>query len=243
MKQSPLFATEAELCTAFTEWVRRGGGTRYTPWTVYPETGDFDLLLVDPEGRQMGVEAKLKLNAKVCTQALPGRWYQGEGPDWRAVLVPAANNDLEELLRMLGVIVFTPNSPRHDGRIDFNPMLVADSMYSNWFDWNPLTRCELPPMVPNLPAGVPAPVRLTTWKVGALKVLAHLEVHGAITAREVRSYGVDPRRFCSTDGWLTSLGEGRWARGAVPAFDQQHPAEYAQLLAAAQQAKKSEVAK
>ena len=224
------FPTEAVLCDAFAAWVRKGGSTRYEPWTVYPETGGFDLLLVDPHGRQMGVEAKLRLNAKVCTQALPSRWYQGEGPDWRAVLVPAANEDFEALLRLHGVIVFTPHATRYNGEIEFGPMLLADSNYDTWFDWNPSKRCELPPMVPEVRAGVPSPIRLTTWKVGALKVLALLELHGTVTAREVRECGVDPRRFCAADGWLKSAGDGKWTRGNVPAFDQQHPTEYAEFL-------------
>jgi hypothetical protein len=72
---------------------------------------------------------------------------------------------------------------------------------------------------------------LTQWKIGALRVLAELEVEGFITAKAVRAYGIDARRFCASDGWLQSLGEGRWARGRMPAFDQQHPAAYAQVLA------------
>jgi hypothetical protein len=197
---------------------------------VYPETGDFDLLLVDPDGRQMGVEAKLRLNAKVCTQALPGQWYQGAGPDWRAVLVPEAN-DLAAVLQQMGVIVFTAQAPGgYRPEINFSPQL-HESAYQPWFDWNPIRRCELPPMVPDVPAGVPCPVKLTQWKVGALKVLAHLEVRGTITAREVREYGVDARRFCSTDGWLVKAEpQGHWSRGRVPAFDQQHPTEYAEIL-------------
>lgn len=100
-----------------------------------------------------------------------------------------------------------------------------------WHDWNPEERCELPEFVPNVPAGVPAPVRLTPWKVGALKVLAKIESVGFITAKEVRGFGVDPRRFCATDGWLESLGDGKWGRGKIPAFDHQHPEAYSEILA------------
>lgn len=226
------FPTEAALCDAFAEWARAGGNTR-RKWTVYPETGGFDLLLVDDEGRQLGIEAKLRMNTKVCTQALPDAWGMECGPDWRGILVPSINAELAALMKLLGVLVFTPYQ-HHSG---FNPSLYQDQVYDTWFDWNPQRRCELPPMVPSVPAGVPAPVRLTQWKVGALKVLAHLELHGSITAREVKEYGVDPRRFCSTDGWLTKLGEGRWARGCVPAFDEQHPTEYAELLRLARERK------
>lgn len=221
------YPTEAALCSEFVEWVRDGGGTRYKPWTVYPETGGFDLLLVDPNGRQLGVEAKLRLNSKVLVQALPGRWYGGQGPDWRGILVPSACGELAELAKLHGLVVFTPYS---SGK-GFNPALYqAEQAWETWHDFNPEERCELPPMVPDVPAGVPSPVMLTPWKVGALRVLAHLKLHGTITAREVRACGVDPRRFCAADGWLKPEGDGRWSRGAVPAFDEQHPTEFATLL-------------
>lgn len=242
------YPSEAALCEAFAAWVRSGGGTRYEPWTVYPETGGFDLLLVDPQGRQLGIEAKLRMNAKVLVQAIPSRWSSLDGPDWRGILVPKINDELRELAHVLGLVVFTPLwecwGTGHDRRVSgsrpsgrFQPMLYqAEQVHDCWHDFNPETRCELPPMVPDLPAGVPAPVRLTPWKVGALKVLAHLEVHGAITSREVRAFGIDPRRFCATDGWLRSEGGGRWSRGTVPDFDKQHPTEFAEFLRQAQEA-------
>lgn len=231
MRGPSKFASEAALCDAFMAWARRGGGGR-EPWTVYPETGGFDLLLVDPHGRQLGIEAKLTMNPKVCVQALPSQWRSDHGPDWRGVLVPKINPDLVELMRLYGVVVFVPCARFSEGRPDFTPALYeADGKWQNWFDWNPAKRCELPPMVPDVPAGVPSPIKLTMWKVGALKVLAHLELYGTVTARQVREYGVDPRRFCAADGWLRAEGNGNWSRGSVPAFDQQHPAEYAATLA------------
>jgi len=102
-----------------------------------------------------------------------------------------------------------------------------------WHDWNPAKRCKLPEIVPHVPAGVPAPVQLTPWKIGALRVMADLEVDGFVTAKSVRAHGVDPRRFCASDGWLEPLGDGKWGRGKIPPFDQQHPEAYAQILASA----------
>ena len=57
------FATEAALCQAFVEWAAPQG------WIAYAETAGWDLLLVAPSGHQMGVQAKLSLNAKVIAQA------------------------------------------------------------------------------------------------------------------------------------------------------------------------------
>ena len=110
-----------------------------------------------------------------------------------------------------------------------------------WHDWNPAKRCTLPEFVPTVACGVPSPIQLTPWKIGALRVLAELELDGYVTAKSVRAHGVDARRFCASDGWLESLGGGRWGRGKIPAFDAQHPEAYAEILAQAK-AKRLQVA-
>lgn len=250
------FPNEAALCDCFIESIRELGG-----WTVYPETAGFDILCVyDATGHQLAVEAKLQLNAKVASQILPDH-YMGfgdsvvAGPDFRAVIVPAvteASDGIAEMLGILGVQVWTPEqdwgrssawrftralnkhgSPIVDRRaydVNDGPLMGWDLA---WHDWNPPRRCELPEMVPSVRAGVPAPVQLTPWKIGALRVLADLEVHGFVTAKSVRDRGIDARRFCASDGWLAPLGDGRWGIGNIPRFDQQHPKEYAEILAAA----------
>lgn len=256
-----LVPTEAALCAAFIDDVRRVGG-----WTVYPETAGFDILCVyDKTGHQLGIEAKLQLNAKVAEQITPGpsSWaVGGAGPDFRAVLVPTvteANAGIATLLGIVGVMVFRPcwayeRGSRYGSEMPgpgrqfptfihlfshngwphrpYDPEAGAtgDCGAPAWFDWNPSRRCALPEIVPTVAAGVPSPTQLTQWKIGALRVLAELEVEGFITAAGVRAYGIDARRFCATDGWLQQLGGGRWGRGRVPAFDQQHPEAYAQVL-------------
>lgn len=262
------FPTEAALCDCFIESLQAIGG-----WTVYPETAGFDILAVyDKTGHQLGIEAKLALNAKVADQILPGHYmgYGKEGvagPDFRAVIVPCvteASAGIAKMLGILGVQVWTPSEDHayvdgnyatilHFHRVfgahtrtgiagtlvgidrrahdpDDGPLMSWDMA---WHDWNPPSRCELPEIVPHVRAGVPSPLQLTPWKIGALRVLADLELDGFVTAKSVRERGVDARRFCATDGWLEQLGGGRWARGKLPAFDQQHPEAYAQVLAQA----------
>lgn len=249
------FPSEAALCDCFIESLRQHGG-----WTIYPETAGFDILCVyDKTGHQLGVEAKLALNAKVIEQILP-KQYMGygdcgvSGPDFRAVVVPClteANSGLASMLDMIGVQIFTPEKHWHEGamrwrfRISKHDYREADrreydtnagallSWDMAWHDWNPPERCTLPEIVPMVRAGVPAPIQLTPWKIGALRVLADLELDGFVTAKSVRDHGVDARRFCASDGWLQMLGAGKWARGKIPAFDQQHPEAYAQVLAEA----------
>ncbi|CTQ67183.1 hypothetical protein [Roseibium alexandrii] len=113
------FAKEADLCSLFIKCLPRG-------WTAYPETGGFDILLSrDSDGFQIGVEAKLRLNAKVIQQAMEGRsWSRvaGPGPDCRAVLVPSdARGGMEPVCAALGI---TPIRMQSDLKLDQdgNPM-------------------------------------------------------------------------------------------------------------------------
>ena len=245
-----LFPREEELCRLFAAEMERLG------WTVYPETGGFDLLLVwGATGHQLGVEAKLTLNAKVadqiipdCPTSFPGAW-EAPGPDFRAVIVPSltdASRGIAKALRLLGINVwdvadqghgpsFLPSIAPYGGTAPWDPdtSSIARDFQCVWHDFNPAVRCVLPELRPTVRAGVPAPVRLSPWKIGALKVLADLELDGFVTARSVRAHGIDPRRFCASDGWLAPLGGGKWSKGKVPAFDAQHPLEYATLLAKA----------
>ena len=245
------FPTEEALCTLFTQNMESLG------WTVYPETGGFDLLLVwEPTGHQLGVEAKLSLNAKVVDQIIPDDFHTGEvrapqGPDFRAVIVPCltdASKGLAKALKVLGISVFDvgysgnglsflPSVERYIGQGQWSERDLPIYWDTYWHDFNPEQRCTLPPMKPNLRAGIPSPIKLSPWKVGALKVLADLQIDGFVTARSVRLHGIDPRRFCSTDGWLKPLGDGKWGLGNAPRFDLQHPDEFSVLLGQAKQAR------
>ena len=216
------FETEEALCAAFAMWAQEEG------FTVFAETAGWDMLLVADDGLQLGIEAKLALNLKVIAQALGSIYSYGTaGPDFRGVLVPAADSACTAMLAHCGVSVFYPyyfNGVRwlfrRDGDHEFE-----------MFDWNPVRRCELPEFVPDVPAGVPAPRTLSPWKVGALRVMALLELQGFVTREDVRRCKNDPRRWCAGDGWLSPLGNGRWGPGRAPRFDQQHPQVYAQILA------------
>ena len=64
MKSKP-FASEADLCAAFLAWA-----ARTAPGVAcYAEWAGWDILLVYPEGFQLGIQAKLRLNAEVIGQA------------------------------------------------------------------------------------------------------------------------------------------------------------------------------
>lgn len=231
------FKTEAELCAAFQDWAEKNG------WTVYPETAGHDLLLVDKDDHQMAVEAKLKLNLKLLSQILPSSWdwnhigiRERRGATYRAILLPERPEFLEDMLAYIGVEVFYPVWKYWNQELGKPSGFASGERWGaskTMWDWNPEQQFELPEYRSTHTAGCPAPVSLTPWKIGALKVLARLELDGEIKRSTIASFGIDPRRWCcSAMGWLVPMGDGIWKRGKhLPAFDKQHPDVYAQILA------------
>ena len=222
--------TEQALCEAFAAWARVRG------YTVYPETAGWDMLLVDKDGIQTGIQAKMDLNLKVIAQALMESWYsEFNGPDHRAVLVPFSREGVEPILVRCGLGLYVPRDTKYTvDEMQHGLKWKFDHYFGTapLFDWNPVARCTLPDFVPDVPAGVPSPRTLSPWKVGALRVLALLEVQGFVTRNDVRDCKNDPRRWCASDGWLEALGAGRWGKAAkTPALGEQHPDIYAQILA------------
>lgn len=227
MKRAPQFKTEADLCSAFLAWVAR----RHPAVRAYAEWAGWDILLVYPEGWQLGIQAKLRLNAEVIGQAAPNAYGfddDHDGPDYRAVLVPGVN-PLSGLAARVGLVVFRPGY----GDV-FLPDLTPPSwphQGERWLDWNPATRHDLPPSPTDSIAGSPCPVTLSTWKLGALAVLAELKVRGTITTKRMRALGVNPSRWLSGCWLEPAATRGLWVRGdRCPKFDEQHPTAFALAL-------------
>lgn len=239
---------EADLCALFIREFNQLPG-----WTCYPEAAGFDVLVVHSDGRQIGVEAKLSLNAKVADQILPAHYEDMNarpGPDYRMVVVSKITDASAGIVKMLGRLGVTVMCPRSswtkDGdklTFDLEHRLLEVSERKPYydlfmFDWNPTERCQVPIMVTNLPAGVPAPVRLTPWKESALKVIAQLRRQGFITAKQIAGHGIGVSVWTQQAGskkpWLTK-GEARgtWIETEhLPPFDKQHPEVYAMAVVA-----------
>lgn len=226
------------MCSAFAESARTAG------WDVWPEAEGFDLLLVHKlDGRQLGLQAKLAMNTKVCEQILPG-YSKGEpvagyaakraerGPDFRGCIVPALgrNEGLANMLRHCGVLVITPvikRMYRKDGRVDLWQFAVGDLRPApDWHDWQPQQRIELLPFAEadraRMPAGGRSPVRLTAWKYNMLRLQARLEARGHLTPADVAECGLKPLSWFGDEakgckGALTETapGSGKWV--PVPA--------------------------
>ena len=229
-KAEPLFKTEAEMCAAFQKWAETEG------WVVYPETAGHDMLLVDKDSHQMAVEAKLHPNLKVISQILPSHWdwhHAGRescGPDYRAILIPDRPDFVAELLQYVGVEVFYASQHSYWGKSPQGITFVR-CFDGAMHDWNPAQRFELPEYKSHHTAGAPSPIQLTPWKIGALKVLAMLELDGEITRAQIALIGISPQRWCISGGWLLpGSTRGKWIRGEGLHFDKQHPEVYAQIL-------------
>lgn len=228
------FATEADLVQTFLAVLEKQDRRR--DWTVYPETAGWDIVLVRTDGTQVGIEAKLSLNAKVIDQALEGqhsRFSGSDGPDYRAVLVPAGKvqHHLGNICAATGIKVLT-----------LKPM---DQVYSQWLDlpdpaskhcrwphWCPSTRLALPDYIPDVRAGVASPIQLTPWKIKAIKLLIVLERQGFVTRADMKALEISPTRWTDAYNGYLARDSGRFVRcAATPDLRAQHPVNYAEIEA------------
>ena len=103
-------------------------------------------------------------------------------------------------------------------------------------------RIWLPPVEGGVAAGVTNPLRITKWKIGALRICAELRRRGHVTRLDFEAHGIDIRRWVS-ECWIVRDGDvpvlvngkakrlARYVQGKVPLFDETHP-ELAAALAA-----------
>lgn len=229
---APKFAKESDLCAAFIAAVPK-------PWVAYPESEGWDILIINAvDGRQIGIEAKLKLNAKVMAQAVEGpSWHGAAGPDYRAVLVPEdQRNDLTALAPFCGVTIIGMSAPGRWGTPQFWPHFPVDHPHiTNCGDWHerlPIARHRVPEYVPDVVAGASAPMQLTAWKIAALKLAVLLDETGYLTRDDFKRFQIDIRRWIGVDGWL-QVGNGGFVKGPrYPDFKSHHPKVWAEILAA-----------
>lgn len=235
---------ESELCEVFMREFNQIDG-----WTCYPEAAGFDVLVVHDDGRQIGVEAKLTLNAKVADQILPNHgddFFGRAGPDHRIVIVSKiteASAGIAKMLHRLGVKVLIPRDAwertGYVRRFDLEDSLLTledrDVFFGRelLFDWSPAQRCQVPAVVSDLPAGVPSPIRLTPWKEAAIKVVALMRSQGFITVKQIAAHGMGANKWTQSgdekSAWLAKGStRGQWLETEhMPAFDKQHPDLYA----------------
>ena len=226
--------SEAALCATFLAAVVKRRG-----WTAYPETAGFDILLVRDDGAQIGIQAKLRLNAKVVCQIMPdGYSYGVTGPDYRAVLVPRDKaGELGEVCSALGITVIRQDMRREGwdaGRFYPALPLVGNDWNDEraWHQWMPLNRSKLPDYVQDVAAGTPCPITLTAWKIKAIKLAIIMEER-PITRADFKALMLDPKRWLDLwSGWLARHEEGGFVPGkGMPDFKREHPINYEQIRA------------
>ncbi|AMS41182.1 hypothetical protein [Aminobacter aminovorans] len=241
MSEKAKFRSEAELCATFISQLPEG-------WTAYPETAGFDILLSrDADGAQVGIEAKLVLNAKVIEQAVPhDNWWHadGEQPDFRAALVPwGCAGGLSGVCGLLGITVIQMASKElyqswYEGsRRKMRPELPKVGMSTweerDWRDWCPAKRCTLPDYIPDVTAGASAPVQLSDWKIRAIKLVVLLDRRGYVTRADFKHLQLDPGRWIYSGRWLVhGAVKGQFVRcNETPDFRTQHPVNFEQIAA------------
>ena len=234
------YTSEADLCADFVKHLPE-------TWKAFPETCGWDILLVrEADGVQVGVEAKLTLNAKVIEQAAESYDATRAGPDFRAVLVPhGVSGSFLGVCELIGITVIAMRSDdvlahwMMRGRERFSPQLPTigkDDYYWNekWFDRCPHERHELPEYVPDVSAGKSAPVQLTAWKVRAIKIAVTLEKRGYVCRSDFKHFQIDPGRWIQPGfRWLEpGPVRGTWVKGNyMPNFRAQHPVNFEQIAA------------
>lgn len=113
------YKLETDLCNDFIEHAESNG------WIVYPETNDWDIFMVANKvtrniklGDQVGIEAKLKPNLKVLSQAYSrSLYYKEAGPDFVCALVPEVTPEFENVSNALGIIPIAMFEKRDDSHI------------------------------------------------------------------------------------------------------------------------------
>ena len=229
-KSRQSFRSEADLCSVFLAALKQQHAGQ---WLAYAETEGWDILLIRvKDGFQIGIQAKLALNIAVINQCLEyGRSACEIGPDCRALLVPASTGDnFRAICQYIGLTIINvlPEQARIEPKL---PSPKTRSQTSPWHEWCPIRRHPLPNYVPDVVAGASSPVRLTPWKIKALKLAALMEVRGSVSRADFRHLGLDPRRWTARDGWLCASSAGYVAGRRTPDFAKQHPTVFSQIKA------------
>lgn len=180
--------------------------------TVYPETHDWDMLMVGSclpgleslwkPGDYIGVQAKVVANAKALVQCLELR-----GPKWKMVVADTASAEFLRIAQELGIAVATHRwrTTSYGNRSRYERWKHPFNFYPYWKEF-PCRAMTLPKIVPDLPAGVPSPRSLTLWREKALLLCIKARKQGFLTSKDFESTGMSITRWVKL-GWLRDSGD------------------------------------
>lgn len=210
---------EVEVCQQFAEYAREDG------WTVYPECGAWDLVLVwerDDEalgdigprsvryGDQVAVEAKTRANFKaICQCADRGptpcssTTYARATPNWIAVLAPSIPNGFGTVAGLIGYE--TIDLEAVEGRAADEWRRGPSWRPNSKHRMDPEKRLWTPPIVPDVAGGQPSPSALTPWRIAALRMCVVLRHRGWVSKHDFDDAGFGrglwrDRRWIVRDG-------------------------------------------
>lgn len=189
------YGTESDLCQVLMERASMDG------WVPYPEIEDWDVVLVRG-GIQVGIQAKLRFNTKVVSQALRGlpgideNQRRHRGPHYRAIAIPlkkTSADDAYRVGRMCRLLVIDMHrSPdlgffagwRHVTR---DPLQWRNARV-NWryYRWRPDETLWIPPAVPDIPAGVQSPRTVGRWQIAACWMEMQYRERGYVSLVDAR---------------------------------------------------------
>jgi hypothetical protein len=103
----------------------------------------------------------------------------------------------------IGITVITCPVPKTGYIQHPDPMLPGDDSWSgdSWHNWCPVKRSHVPEYVPDVAAGVPSPMKLTTWKIAAIKLSILLDDR-PVTRADMKALGLNPATMGRQDDGL-----------------------------------------
>lgn len=220
--------SEAAMLTAFAELARTMG------FRVVPEACGHDLLLVAGDelrgpnryepapdaiepGDVIAVEGKLRGSVTALRQALPPYRRKFErmsdpssAADFYAVVIPERDDDFESIAIALDVSVWVMRPPQGDP--EHWGHRPAELQWFNVRHGSRVVghpRLDVPALDVAITPGLPAPRRLTPWKVGAVR-LCLLAAQRPLTVEDFARTPVSVRSLADR-GWITREGRGKTA--------------------------------
>lgn len=198
---------ESEVCEKFIPLAEEDG------WKVYPEVGQWDLLMewdrddvqlsrgMLQTGDQVGVEAKARANVKALYQCIR-RMRGQDAPHFACVLAPKITKEYRLVAARLGIGQYSLEhffKYEGTGLEEHRPEVKAPPFEKNGDGiWTP-------PVNPDIQAGVRSPSALTKWRVNALKLCKVLRCRGYVTSKDFQA--LDLSMTIWKRKWLTHVGK------------------------------------